>query len=195
ETVAECEGPRGRYRTTVRSARDGRVMFAQDFPARPSYRAMFGPEGDWEYDLDRAKYMPASPFARAVAQGHEVHMLALAPETRFGAPIGVRATTFRGTPAFAVSFRDILGGMVTAYYSRRDYLPLGFMFPDHKDPGSPGISLVLNGWQRRGAIRLVSRAVFWQGRDAYRFRFTRIRLNVVPDSAFVPPRSPTGATH
>src|SRR4051794_7799623 len=39
EFTAQCQGPRRAFRTTVRSNRDGRVFFGQDFPDSTHYRA------------------------------------------------------------------------------------------------------------------------------------------------------------
>jgi hypothetical protein len=190
EAVAACRGPRSTYRTIVHSARDGRVRFEQDFPNGHRDRAGLGPRGGWEYDSDSGRYLEASALTYTDVHGHEIQMLTIAPDTRLGRPLGAVDTVFRRRPAIAALFRDTLGGAVRAFYSRRDTTLLGFSFPNHRDPGSPPIELVLTRWRRIEGALMPTRAVYWQGRDAYRFRFTRIRLNSVADSVFAPP---TGA--
>jgi hypothetical protein len=178
---AACSGPNSRYRTRVRSARDGRVVFEQVFDKGAPYRVVLGADRGWEWSGDSGRATPASALTQVEAHGHEIHMLTLAPGSRLGTPTRVVDTTFRGGSAVGVSFRDALGGRVVAYFSRRDSLPLGFWLPNHRDR-RPSIMLVLARWGTVGALRLPMEAVFWQGRDAYRFHFTRVSLNAVPDS-------------
>jgi hypothetical protein len=189
ETVAECRGPRRAYRTMVWSATDGRVLFEQQFDSGHLYRAGLSRSGGWEYDPDSARYTRATPLTYADVQGHEIHLLIVAPQAIFGRPLGVRDTMFAGHDAVAVSFRDTLGGLVTGFYARADTLALGFSFPDHRNPGGKPVVLLFSEWRRIDGIRLATRAVYWQGRDPYRFRFTRIRLNSVADSVFAMPRA------
>jgi hypothetical protein len=183
DALAACRGPRSRYQTRVRSAKDGRVIFEQRFEDGSRYRALIGLEGGWEWSGDSSGATPASALAGVEAHGHEIDMLVLAPASRLGRPVGVVDTIFRGDSAAAVIFRDALGGRVTAYFRRVDFLPLGFRFPNHRDQ-RPAIDLVLSEWARVGSIRVPMRAVFWQGSEAYRFHFTRIQINTVPDSVF-----------
>jgi hypothetical protein len=192
EAVAACRGPRGTYRTIVHSARDGRVRFEQDFPNARRDQAGLGPHGGWEYDSDSGRYLEASALTYTDIHGHEIQMLTIAPDARLGRPLAAVDTVFRETPAIAVVFRDTLGGTVRAFYSRRDTTLLGFSFPNHRDPGSPPIELVLTRWRRFQGVLLATRAVYWQGRDAYRFRFTNIRLNSVADSVFATPAGALG---
>jgi hypothetical protein len=181
EAVAECQGPRGPYRTTVLSARDGRAVFQQDFPSGRRYRAVLGPNGGEEYDSDSGHTVQATPLTYVIASGHEIHMLTIAPATQYGAPTGAREVQFQARPAIGVVFRDRLGDEVIANYDPRDTTLLGFTLPG---PAGQSIALVVWRWRRVDGVSLPTRAVYWQGKDAYRFRFTRIRLNVVQDSAF-----------
>ena len=184
EAVAECQGSRGPYRTTVRSARDGRAVFEQDFPSGRRYRAVLGPNGGSEYDSDSGHVTAATPLTYIAASGHQIHMLAIAPVTQFGPPVGVRDVEFQGQPAIGVEFHDRVGKTVIANYLSRDTTLLGFTFPG---PEGQSIALVLSRWRRIDGVSLPTRAVYLQGADAYRFRFTRIRLNAVSDSAFAVP--------
>ena len=187
ETVAACRGPKSTYRTIVRSARDGRARFEQDFADGHRDEVGLSPHGAWEYDSDSGRYLKATALTYAEVRGHEIHMLSIAPESRLGRPVAAIDTVFRQTSAIAALFRDTLGGTVRAFYSRRDTTLLGFSFPNHRDPASPAIELVLTRWRRIGGALLPTRAVYWQGRDAYRFRFTHIRLNELADSDFAAP--------
>jgi len=181
EAIADCQGPRQSYRTIMRSGRDGRIVFQQDFPDGRRYRAVVTAAGGSEYDSDSGKVTPASPFALTAAAGHAIHMLTLAPAALLGAPTGVTAAQFRGKPVIGVTFRNRMGGIVIANYDPSDTTLRGFTMPG---PDGQPIALVIWRWRRFNGLLLPTRAVFWQGRDAYSFRFTSIRLNAVSDSAF-----------
>jgi hypothetical protein len=180
--IADCEGPKRNYRTTVWSDRSGAVGFEQDFTDGSTYRIAY----DGRLPPDRIRHprtLSQTELAnRAEVQGHEVHMIVLAPGTRYGGPDSVRDTVFRGRRAIGVAFHDTLGGPVMEYFAPRDSLPLGFTFPDReaRPPGS--VSLVLSEWARVDGILLPRHAVYWQGENAYRFRYTSIRLNPEPET-------------
>lgn len=165
ETVAACTGPRVRYETHVVSARDGRAIFEQRFPDGRAERAVVS---------DTA---PRDPIERLMIQGHEIHMLVVAPETRLGPPVTAGDTVFAGRPAVVLTFRDQLGAPVFAYFARSDSLPLGFLMPNHRTDGKPSITLTIDSWRTVGRLRLPARATYHQGADRYEFQFTTVRLN------------------
>ena len=189
-TIADCEGPKRNYRTTVRSDRSGAVEFQQDFTNGSTYRIAY--EGRRPADhIPRPRRLTQSELAnRAEVQGHEVHMIVLAPGTRYGGPDSVRDTVFRGQRAIGVVFHDTLGGPVVEYFAKRDTLPLGFTFPDREVPAPGSVSMVLSEWRRVNGILLPRYAVYWQGGKAYRFRYTSIEINPVSQGDSV--RAPAG---
>jgi hypothetical protein len=174
ETEAACQGPRGSYETHVASARDGRAVFEQRYPDGRDERAILTAE------------TPADSLERTMIRGHEIHMLVLAPAVVLGPPSHAVDTTFRGQPAIGVVFPDGLGAFVTAFFARRDTMPLGFELPDHLHPGAPPIALTFDAWARTDGLRLPVRAVYHQGGDEYRFRFTSVRLNATLATVFTP---------
>jgi hypothetical protein len=180
--VAECEGPKRNYRTTVWSDRSGAVEFAQYFTDGSTYQIAYDARLPPD-QFRRSRTLSQAELAnRAEVQGHEVHMIVLAPATRYGGPDSVRDTVFRGHRAIGVAFHDTLGGPVMEYFARRDSLPLGFTFPDREAPAPGSVSLVLSEWGRVDGILLPRYAVYWQGGNAYRFRYTSIRLNPEPET-------------
>lgn len=178
--IAECEGPKRNYRTSVWSNRSGAVGFDQYFTDGSTYRVAY--DGRVPADrIRRPRTLSQSELAnRAEVQGHEVHMIVLAPGTRYGGPDSVRDTVFRGRRAIGVVFHDTLGSPVVEYFARRDTLPLGFTFPDREVAAPGAVSLVFSQWGRVDGILLPRHAVYWQGGKAYRFRYTSIRLNPEP---------------
>jgi hypothetical protein len=185
ETEAACQGPRYAYETHVASARDGRALFEQRFPDGRIERSGLGLTSDWAVGSDGA-VAASGLIERTMIQGHEIHMLVIAPETRFGRPRGARDTVFEGRAAIALVFHDTLGAPVVEFFARSDSLPLGFAFVNHHDNRPPPI-LTIDAWRRVGRIRLPARATYHQGSETYAFRFTRIALNATVDSVFQRP--------
>ncbi len=175
--IADCEGPKRNYKTTVRSDRSGAVDFQQDFTDGTNYRVAY--EGRLPLNsVRRPRTLSQSELAnRTEVQGHEVQMIVLAPDTRFSGPVSVRDTLFRGRHAIGVAFRDTLGGSVVEYFAPRDSLPLGFTFPDREVAGPGVVSLILGQWAPVDGILVPRYAQYRQGGKAYRFRYTSIRFN------------------
>jgi hypothetical protein len=186
ETDAACQGPRYAYETHVASARDGRALFEQRFPDGRVERSGLGITDAWTVGSDGV-VAPAGLIERTMIQGHEIHMVVIAPETRFGRPRQARDTVFEGRAAIALDFHDTLGAPVVEFFARSDSLPLGFAFVNHHDSRPPPV-LTIDAWRTVDRIQVPARATYHQGRETYAFRFTRIALNATADSVFDHPR-------
>ena len=61
--------------------------------------------------------------------------------------------------------------------------------PGHylKPVEDPDVVVTLSGWESFQNLLLFTRAVFSQGDEEFRYEYTDIQLNNVPDDVFVPP--------
>jgi hypothetical protein len=173
---AQVEGPESEFVTTVWSARDGRARMQQsDGPVLASH-----PDGDWQLEPATGSVKPLGAELLAFLRGHELHAAVLAPASRYLGAAFDGEVTFADQRALAVSMADSLGNSVVAYFAATDSLPLGFrmMEPD------PDVVVMLSEWQSFGELRLFTRALFTQGQEEFRYTYTDIRCNDVPDSVF-----------
>lgn len=179
---AAAGDPARELTSIVISARDGRVVFAQP----PGFCAGVDDSGGWVWDGDANARAPLDSLTETVLRGHELHMLVIAPETRWRFAGAVRDTVFRGAPALAAHFRDALGAPALAFYARADSLPLGFAVANHSGSGEPRIEVELADWRRRGALRWFERALFRQGAATFEHRYASIAVAAAADSLFAP---------
>jgi hypothetical protein len=190
DTTASCLGPTGRRWTThVVSARDGRFFFEQihDDGSRPS--GGFDGSAAWQCASPAGPCGDLDASSRSDMEGHELHMIALAPESRFDGPPTIGAGEFEGHPSRIVKLKDSLGAPVAIFYDAASGLPLGLHLVNHSGRGEASIVVVFERWERAGALRLFRRAVIRQGDAPYLFEFEPVLINGVPDSVFLPPES------
>jgi len=187
-TSAACTGPKGAtWQTRVSSARDGRLLFEQIHDDGSRFAGGVSPKAEWQIAAGATRLDPLDRASRSVLRGHEFHMIALAPESRYGEPEGSGKGTFDGKPARVVTFRDDLGAPVEIYYGPQDGLPFGLRVENHSGKGEKEIAVTFENWEPVGPLRLFKRAVIRQGGDTYLFEFEALEINTVPDIAFDPP--------
>ncbi|MFN0152284.1 MAG: hypothetical protein ACKVU1_16390, partial [bacterium] len=191
ETPAPTNEPARDFTSIVISARDGRVVFAQP----PRFCAGVDDSGGWVWGADANARAPLDSLTESVLRGHELHMLVIAPETRWSFAGAVRDTLFRGAPAVAAHFRDALGAPALAFYARADSLPLGFVIANHSGRGEARIEVELADWRRRGDLRWFDRALFRQGAATYEHRYTSVRpiASITPADPLFAPRAAAAA--
>jgi hypothetical protein len=186
--TAAVTGPSRRFRTVVQSARDGRVRLELG----EHLLAGIGRAGGWTYDKAADSLLQLDDTTRSVVRGHELHMLTLAPVTRWGQPRSHGAQQWGGEAALVVGFRDNLGAPATLYLRARDTLPMGLRLVNHTGVGPPDVVVTFAQWEQVDGVRLFRHAVFAQDSARYVYDYTDLRLNAVPDSAFEPPARPAG---
>jgi hypothetical protein len=180
EAVATVQGPRRRFEASVRSARDGRTRLALG----PALVAGFGRGGAWQVEGERVTAPDSA--TRTVVRGHELHLLVLAPESRWHDPLYLGMLPWQGDSALAVSLLDELDTPAVLYLGRQDTLPVGLRLVNHTGVGPARVDVTFGDWTAIDGVRLFRRAVFLHGSDRYDYRYTSLRLNHLTDAAFEP---------
>ena len=180
EAVATVQGPRRRFEASVRSARDGRARVSLG----PDFTAGVGRAGPWQ--AERGRVTVPDPATRTVVRGHELHLLVLAPESRWHAPVSLGVLPWQGDSALAVSLLDELETPAVLYLDRRDTLPVGLRLVNQTGVGARRVDVTLGDWATVDGVRLFRRAAFQHGPDRYDYRYTALRLNRLADAAFEP---------
>lgn len=184
DAVAAVTGPRSSFVTRVSSARDGRARLALG----PQFLAGVGAREGWLFDVAADTAGPLDPVSRSILRGHELHMLVLAPASRWRRPRAREGQTWQGRPALAVVFDDDLADPVTLYLSATDTMPVGIRLMNHTGQGLRDVDVTFDRWESLGGVRLFRKAVFAQAADSFVYDYTDLRLNAVDDSTFEPPR-------
>jgi len=175
---ASVAGPNESFHTRIHSSSEGWVRMEQ-MPF--GLVAGVGPEGEWQADPSTGIVGPLG-LPLSFMRGHEVHMLALAPESRLSGSRTLETATFTGRSALAVAMSLPSGDSLVAYFSPIDTLPLGLRVTWT----DPHVEVVWSGWTIRNGYRLFEDAVFTQGSDQFRYVFDTLRVGPIPDSIFQP---------
>lgn len=181
--AADCESPQGPFRTKVWSARDGRVRFEQAFPDGTSFVMAVGAKGEWQRD-EGGRVDSLGALLRTVVHGHELPLLALAPESRYRRPTAVGRERFDGSEARVVRFLDELEAPVDFLYDSASGRPLAFRIRNHTGRGAAAVVTRFDDWRRVGDVWLPFAASFTQGTDVYRYRMTEVSLKAPPAGTF-----------
>jgi hypothetical protein len=181
---ADCEGPGGPFHTTVRSARDGRVVFRQEYATGPPFAAGISLTGGWQTGDTGADSLAL--ITRSVIHGHEFPLLVLAPEARFRSPRALPDERFDGRDARVVRFLDLMESPADFLFDAETGLPLGFRIENQTGRGAPDITVRYGDWRAVGAVRLPFSVEIRQGDDLYRYRITRASTDWIDDTAFRP---------
>lgn len=161
-------GPRGAFTTQVESWRDGRAVLRQEFPGRAPFelrRAVVAPGGDTIGSVERT-----------MIEGHEIPLLAIAPESRWSNPRGRPRERFEGAECEVVRFTDVLGGDVDVLYDAATRRPRAMRLRNHTGRGERDIVLVLDDWRTVAGVLLPHAAEYRQGGDRYRYVITSSRV-------------------
>lgn len=185
DAVADGTGPGGSFQTHVSSARDGRMRFMQITPGG-HFAAGIDSAGSWHAVGDSTT--PLDSATRSFLRGHELHMLALAPATRWRPITATGPLTVQNREAIGVRFIDEMGSEATIFYRPTDTLPLGYRLLDHSSPGAPPVEVLFGHWGVHGGPPLFTDAIFAQGDEKVNWHYTRVGVNTAPDSLFRRPQ-------
>lgn len=179
-------GPHGLFETQVVSALDGRMLFNQLGSTGERFVAGTTTAAGWILDWEADQRTPADSVTYTFLRGHELHMLALAPQTRMGTPQGVHTETFALREAYAVTYYDMFGAPLLWFVAGDNGQPLGIRQINHTGQGAREIDVYFQEWQDVGDLHLFTEATFHQGDDRYHYQYTTLDLDAVADSIFLP---------
>jgi hypothetical protein len=182
--IAEVTGPHGTFESRVYSARDGRARL--DLGGQ--FVAGVGSCHGWLVDDSAQLVRPLDKVNRSVVRGHELHMMVIAPETRWQKPRAKGIQQWAGAPALVLEFRDDLGDPATLYFRVSDTLPVGLRLVNQTGRGARDVEVTFDDWKKVGGVRLFRRAVFAHGDDRYVYDYTQLQVNPVVETMFEPPQ-------
>lgn len=194
DTLANCTGPSSRFSTRIYSARDGRMAMVQGGDSGRRLLAGIDVDDAWAYRPEEQSFSSIEAVSQTFLRGHELHMIALAPQTRFDTPVWQGETTSAGQAAVTLRFHDQLRGPLDIHYAQANGLPLGLTQVNHTGRGADTVNVIFADWQaQNNGLQLFTRATFEQGDDVYTYEFVRIMMNAVPDVLLQSPeRCPDG---
>jgi pimeloyl-ACP methyl ester carboxylesterase len=183
---ALAEGPGGSFEVEVLSHRNGGVRAA--WSGGPTLGVGPGPGEGWMAGPDGVA--PLEPSMVGFVRGHELHMLAIAPETRLDGLAFTGRVSFEGEPALRLTGVDARDRPVELYYGVESGLPLGLRLIDDVRPERGAVTTTFLDWGDVDGVRLFRGARFEQGDEVFRYRYDLLEiLDDVDESELAPPGS------
>lgn len=176
---AHVVGPRDQFRTVIHSASDGRVRMEQ---TPQGFVAGINDTAGWVHDPESGETSELGPMASFV-RGHELHMLALLPESRLSNPRLATASPLDLEAALGIAFSLPSGDSLVIYYAAADTIPLGLRVA-YTDPN---VVVTWSDWVERDELKLFTQARFVQGDEVFTYDFQAVEIAALPDSLFAPP--------
>jgi hypothetical protein len=175
---ADVQSPGGSFETILYSARDGRVRMMQT----TGFHAGLGPSGDWILPSAEEGRRPLPAEIREVVIGHELHMIFIDPESRYGDPVALGPSAFMESTALPVRVRGEEGRSVLLYYDARDTLPVGMRL----ETAVGEVEVEVADWRTLDGLRLFWSAEFRDRSGRFEYAYRELRVNETPDDMFLP---------
>lgn len=183
-TRAECNGPGGAFQTQVWSATEGFTRFEQR-SSRDTTVAGIGTSRSWIMDENGVSGMDTQN--EAFLQGHELHMIAYNPLSRFSEPAYMGHNTFDEKESIQIQFRDRLNNPVDIYYHPSEYYPFGMEIQNPFSNETDKIRILFRDWQQLdNGLFFFTGASFHQGENVWTYRYTTIETDMFDNTVFEP---------
>jgi hypothetical protein len=187
EAVADCDGPKGKYTTEIKSFPAGRTYFKQTYSYRDSGTEVFINRNLAWNKPAADEFALVSPFQKLVVELHEYQKMAFDFEKMFTDFESAGEEDFGGRPSFKVAAENSLGGTVYLFFDKETKLLSGYILPV---PGSDQtVENVFNEWKTVGRIKLPSKITATDSSGVWVLNFDRITLNRTAEKTLdIPPR-------
>jgi hypothetical protein len=187
---AECHGPSGQFQTEIWSAKDGFVRFEQR-SSRGTTIAGVSDSRSWA--LDDGELAEIDLATELFLHGHELHMLALYPLSRFKNPVYSGQSTFGGQQAIEIQFQDKLDNPASIYYDLSDYHPRGMRTVNPFNGEAGEIRIEFQDWkQLDNGLFFFTKASFHQGGEVWTYEYTTIEIKSFELDVFDPSMAMNG---
>ncbi len=184
QTQAACQFQEDKFSTLVFSGKS-QSRFEQT-NARGTTILATTPTTSFQYNPESEKLKnELDTITKQFIYGHELHWLALNPESRFHQPVFKNFSKFDNQDAFQIEFTDDLKRPVTFYYSFENYQPLGFKNYTGTLEQGETVSVYFKNWEEKDGLQIFKEAVFKQGEFIFNYDFTKIEMNTLTEEDFI----------
>jgi len=183
DATADCEGPRGPYRTRIAFRRaDGWARFTQWRGDAQTWDSVALGEDTW-VSGDATHWTEGDADLHARILAHHFLEMVLAPERIFRQLGATRSDRFDGEPVVWISGRDVAGHAMELGVAT-DGRPVAVRLRWSALVGT--MIFRFSGWERLGTVQVPLAVRIDHGRDVYRFRFRPPVLEPPQDAGWRP---------
>ena len=183
DATADCEGPRGPYRTRIAFRRaDGWARFTQWRGDAQTWDSVALGEDTW-VSGDATHWTEGDADLHARILAHHFLEMVLAPERIFRQLGATRSDRFDGEPVVWISGRDVAGHAMELGVAT-DGRPVAVRLRWSALVGT--MTFRFSGWERLGTVQVPLAVRIDHGKDVYRFRFRPPVLEPPQDAGWRP---------
>lgn len=184
--IADCEGPNGKYTTTLVSFKGHKTIFEQTFAYKPE-RSKLRVSGDLIWNVESGEPVITTAFQRMIVRGHEYQKMAFDLRSFFAEFTLAGEENFEGRSSTKVLAKNELGMPVSLYFDKQTKRFAGYVI--HLPNSTDTVKNVFLEWKKVGKVMLPSVVKATDSQGDWTLRFHTIRLNVGNERlADVPPR-------
>jgi len=187
--LADCLGPRGKYKTEIYSALGNRLKFRQVYPDGNSFVGFINGEHAWMQNEKSGSMTRLDHALAAGIRAHEFQMIPLVLPERIKNPTVSGEEDFAGEPCIKVIALTEYGKPCQIFFHLRYSLLAGMIEPDSRSSSGQTVRVVLNEWRQVGNLKLPSKVTATDKSGDWVLDFYDIRLNDVGENLFAVPPS------
>lgn len=178
-SIAECNGPKGPYKTEIHSDLNGYTFFRQDFRGeRESYLALVENQNlGYSTNSEFETVDTLSNEVIVMLKSHEFHKMQVKPELFFRNLKFQKDTIYLNKEVEKYLANDMLANSVQLFYDRHAELILGIKMWNPFNLKEE-IEIQYKAWQEQDIGKVAKVVEIIQGgKDIYRFNFSEVKIN------------------
>lgn len=182
-SIADCDGPNGKYITEVYSAKNSRLVFKQKTDNGRTFTGFVNGETFWTVNEKTGDVSIAGKQMASIWRGHEFQMIAVELPKRYLEPVFEGYENFAGFNSIKLRVTDEFENPVNAFFNKDTKLLSGFILnPDGKKEEQ--IRILFNEWKTIGKVKLPSKITAIDNSGSFVLNFHTIALNKIDEQLF-----------
>ena len=187
EAIADCDGPNGKYTTSISSFRDNKTRFEQTYTYRNPSSVFINGDLVWEKNLDTGEAILSTPFQRMVSRLHEYQKMAFDLRSFFRELKLAGDEEFNGRPSVKLAAKNELDMVAFLYFDKSNKRLNGYklLIPNSAET----VTNTFVEWKKVGRVTLPSVVKAIDSSGEWTLSFHTIKLNAADLKPLeIPPR-------
>jgi hypothetical protein len=189
KAIANCSGPRSKYKTEIHSARQDRLLFKQSYANGNIFAGFVHGTHVWTTDAKTGQASPLSKVNASMMRGHEFQMIPVIMSERYKNPVIESDTDFAEMRCHDVRMTDELGKTCHIFFDIKSKLMAGMIIENPIGEKGETVRIVFHQWKQIGKIKLPAKVTATDKNGDYIFNFYDITLNTVDRKIFKVPQN------
>lgn len=189
KAIANCTGPRSKYKTEIHSARQDRLLFKQSHEDGKVFAGFVNGAHVWATDAKTGLVSPLSRVNASMMRGHEFQMIPVVLPERYINPVVEPDIDFAEMRCHDVRMTDELGKICHLFFDTKSKLMAGMIIENPTGEKGETVRIVFHDWKPIGKIKLPAKVTATDKNGDYIFNFYDITVNTVDRKIFKVPQN------